>query len=188
METRIIKKCVLKKKVKRYLNKTLVGIIIFLVGIISVKNNDQLRGMIQRNVYETSIPFMKLRNQYDKYIGSFLSLSNKKETVPVSSNKISYEKYEEMNNGVMLTVEENYPIPAIESGIIIFLGEKEEYGKVIIVEQINGVETLYACIDFKDFKLYDYIEKNEIIGQASKKELFLAFQKNGEYLNYKEQI
>ena len=43
-------------------------------------------------------------------------------------------------------------------------------------------------IDLLNYKLYDYVEKGELIGETINKNLILQFQKNGEYLDYKEII
>ena len=37
-------------------------------------------------------------------------------------------------------------------------------------------------------KLYDYVEKGELLGETNNNTLFLTFQKNGEYLDYKKYI
>ena len=50
-------------------------------------------------------------------------------------------------------------VPVIESGVVVFIGEKEGYGNTIIVEQVNGVDVYYSNINPSNIKLYDYIEK-----------------------------
>ena len=57
-----------------------------------------------------------------------------------------------------------------------------------IVEQIDGIETTYSNINISDYKLYDYVEKGDLIGNALSKKLILQFQKNGEYLDYQKII
>ena len=79
-------------------------------------------------------------------------------------------------------------IPTLESGVIVFIGEKEEYGKTIIIEQINGIEVFYANIEPINLKLYDYIEKGSLLGEAKNNKLYLVFSKDGKYLNYKDYI
>ena len=87
-----------------------------------------------------------------------------------------------------LTVEDNYLVPVLESGVIIYIGEKDELGNTIIVEQIDGIETIYSNINISDYKLYDYVEKGDLIGNTLSKKLILQFQKNGEYLDYQKII
>ena len=45
----------------------------------------------------------------------------------------------------------------------------------------------YGNLDNISVNLYDYLNKNTLIG-SSKDSLYLVFQKNGEYLNYKDYI
>ena len=79
-------------------------------------------------------------------------------------------------------------VPALESGIIIFIGEKENYGETIIIEQTNGIDVFYSNITKNNFKLYDYVEKGTYLGETKDDKLYLIFQKNGEVLNYKDYI
>ena len=79
-------------------------------------------------------------------------------------------------------------VPAIESGIVVFIGEKEKIGNTIIIEQVNGIDTFYSNININNLKLYDYVEKGELLGEVKNNELFLTFQKNGKYLDYKKYV
>ena len=47
---------------------------------------------------------------------------------------------------------------------------------------------MYANIKSNDIKMYDYIEKGNLIGEANGKKLYMVFQKQGVYLDYKEYI
>ena len=79
-------------------------------------------------------------------------------------------------------------VPTIESGIVVFIGEKEKIGKTIIIEQVNGIDTFYSNINFNNLKLYDYVEKGELLGEVKNNELYLTFQKDGKYLDYKKYV
>ena len=91
-------------------------------------------------------------------------------------------------DGVMLTVEENYMVPTLESGIVVFMGEKDGYGTTVIIEQIDGVDVWYSNIKTNDIKMYDYIEKGSLIGETNGKKLYMVFQKEGAYLDYKKYL
>ena len=56
-------------------------------------------------------------------------------------------------------------VPILESGIVLYIGEKENYGQTIIIEQIDGVEVYYSNIN-SNVKLYDYIEKGNLLEYA----------------------
>lgn len=188
MNTRIETRLVLKRKVKIALSKFLLTIIIFLIGMILVKQNSNFKKNIEENLYEKSLPFQKLKTYYEKYFGKALSIDKitKKEQA-VFSEKLSYEKIKESNNGVKLKVADNYMVPVLESGVVVYIGKKDEYN-TIIVEQVNGIDTIYSNVKINNIKLYDYVEKGELLGEVYNNELFLSFQKDGKYLDYKEYI
>ena len=185
----IVEKLVLKKKIKILLNKLLLTILVFLIGLILIKNNSNLKKVIKENIYEKSIKFTKTKSIYEKYFGKYLSMDNiNNNEQPVFNEKLSYLKEEKYNNGVKLSVNNNYLVPNLESGIIVFVGEKENIGNSIIIEQIDGIDTMYSNININNYKLYDYIEKGELLGEVKGDNLYISFQKNGEYLDYKKYI
>lgn len=175
---------VLRKEIKKVLNKLLLSIIIFLIGMILTKTNSNLKETIKTKLYEESLPFQKLKNTYKKYLGNIVEVEKTQE---VFNETLSYNKVSKYKDGVKLEVSDNYMVPILESGVVVFIGEKENYKNTIIVEQVNGIDTFYGNIKSNNIKLYDYVEKGQLLGEANK-ELYLVFQKNGEYLDYKEYI
>ena len=189
MNKKIVPKYVLKKNIKRFLNKVLLTILIVLIGMIAIKNNKELKEQIKKHLYEESIPFQKIKKVYEKNFGNIFSVNKKiKETKPVLNEKLSFKKIETYQKGAKLLVSDHYMVPILESGVVVYIGEKELLGNTIIVEQIDGIDTFYSNISIHNIKLYDYVEKGEWIGEVKDNELFLTFQKNGEYLDYKEYI
>ena len=62
------------------------------------------------------------------------------------------------------------------------------YGNTIIVQQVNGVDLWYGNINNSNVKLYDYIEKGEILGDTLNNDLYLVYKKEGSTVNYEEYI
>ena len=183
------KKLVLKKKIRIALNKFLITIIIFLLGMIVGKENPNMKKQIQKNIYETNFPFQKVKTWYEKKFGKLLSMDKiVKETEPVFKEKLSYQQEEAFQNGVKLKVDKNYLVPVLESGVVVYIGEKEKIGTTIIIEQVDGVDTFYSNITLQNKKLYDYVEKGELLGEVKDQTLYLSFQKKGEYLDYKNYL
>ncbi len=188
MNIRVKEKLVLKKKVKIFISKILILIIITLIGMIITKNNPTLKSEIKSKILENNISFIKMKKIYQKYFGNIFSIDkNLEKTNQVFNEKIAYKEKQEIENGVELTLSNNYIIPNLESGVIIYIGKKENIDE-ITVEQIDGVETTYSNINLNNFKLYDYIEKGEYIGEANNNTLYLYFRKDGKYIDYKEYI
>lgn len=189
MNKRIEERIVLKKSIKKALSKLMITIIIFLIGMITIKAHPSLKKDLQENIYEKNIKFTKSKKIYEKYFGDILSLDKVlKEEQPVFNEKLSFIESEAYNDGVKLKVANKYMVPTLESGIVVFIGEKAKYGNTVIVEQIDGIDTFYSNININNIKLYDYIEKGELLGETKDTNLYLVFQKNGEYLDYKKYI
>lgn len=185
----IKKKLILKANIKKTISKCLLTIIIFLLGMISVKSSIKAKQLINKNIYTESISFTKYKKIYDKYLGNILSIDKVVyEEQPVFSEKITYSEIHEYKDGAVLTVNENYMVPCLKSGIVVYIGEKEEYGNTLVLEQEDGIDVFYSNIETSGIKLYDYISQGEYIGQVKTNKLYLIFQKEGKVLSYKDYI
>lgn len=179
---------VLRKEIKNLLSKLLLSVIIFLIGMILVKTNPKLKENIKKTIYEESLPFQKLKSTYEKYLGKVLSVEKITKEKEVFNETLAYDNLKKYKDGVKLNVSDNYMVPIIESGVVVFIGEKENYGNTIIIEQVDGIDTFYGNVKINNIKLYDYVEKGELLGEATNNTLYLVFQKDGVYLDYKEHI
>lgn len=182
-----------KMKVKhslfsRIFSKFLVLIVISLTLLIVLKSNTKLKTYIYENVFQNNLSFAKINSIYKKYFGSSLPiLDNTKESQVVSNNTLKYSKIEKYKSGAKLTVEDNYLVTSMDSGIVIFAGEKEGYGKTIVIQRSDDVEVWYANLNNTSLELYDYVKKGENIGEV-KNTLYLVYVKDGKKLNYKKYI
>lgn len=172
----------------KYLNglvkRTMICFVFVLLMLAISLMSETGRSYIKKYLLETNFEFSKINTLYNKYIGKLTD----ENTEVVSGNQLlEYTSKEKYNDGVKLTVSENYNVNLLESGIVVYIGEKEGYGNTIIVQQSNGIDAWYGNIENVDVKIYDYIEKGTIIGNANKT-LYLVFQKNGEILNYEDYI
>ena len=174
--------------IKKYVFKFLGLILLTLIVLISLKSNQQFRNLVYKYVYTNNISFASINNWYNSKFGSPLPFSDFfEESIPVFNEKLKYQEINKYKDGVALTVDYEYLIPSLDNGIVIFVGEKEEYGNTVIVQQENGVDVWYSNISEVNVKLYDYIQKGSLIGNVNEK-LYLVFIKNGEVVNYEEYI
>lgn len=182
-----------KKKVERpryvkYLNRFLFLIIICLVSLIVLKANPSLQEKVYKTVFQNNFSFTKINDIYEKYFGSSLPFVNEEETEVVSSVKLEYDKSKKNGDGVSLTLADNYAIPAISRGLVIFAGEKEGYGNTIVIQRPDNVEVWYSNLDTTNISLYDYVKAGDTVGEAKENTLNMYFQKEGKFLNYKDYI
>ena len=179
------------RKKKNYFRGLLIRIMIALVFFLSLacfyKSNEKFKNYIDKYLYSDSISFAKIKKIYNKYLGGVLPKVKDDSTALVFNEKISYIAKEEYYDGVHLEVESSYLVPNLEEGMVVFIGYKEYYGNTIIIESLDGILYWYGNISNSSLKLYDYIEKNSFVGEASK-DLYLVFSKEDKYLDYEDYI
>lgn len=175
----------LKKVIIGFINQVLICIVLFLTVLILTKNTS-FKDKLYEFVYSYNFSFLEIEEFVKKNFGSIIpSTKNDKDIEMVSSEKLEYKKLTEIDDGVLLEVDKNSLITSLESGLVVYIGEKEEYGKVLILEQVDGTEAWYIGVNLNEFKLYDYIEKGTILGESSDTEIKLLFKKNKEGVDYK---
>jgi len=174
----------------RVITKILICLIIFVILLIVVKVNPSLKEKIHSIVYEDHFSFSYVNSLYKKYFGNILPFENivPNDSEAVFNEKLVYNDARLYKEGVELEVNSNYLVPVIESGIVVFIGEKDNYGNTIIVQQIDGIDTWYGNVVIGDIKIYDYVQKGMLLGEVTGDKLYLVFQKEGKYLDYKDYI
>lgn len=171
----------------KWLFKTGIVVIITLVMLILIKSNNKIKNYIYDYVYNDNISFAYINKVYKKYFGNNDLLESKLSTKPVFNEKLIYDNKEKYKDGLKLVVSDNYLVPNLEEGLVVFTGQKDDYGNVVIVSQIDGVDVWYGNLNNINVKLYDYINKGSLIGNCDNV-LYLVFKKNGKILNYEEKI
>lgn len=167
--------------------KLLISIVITLVILILIKSSSGFKNNFYKEVYNNNISFAKLKEVYNKYIGDFDLFDKVVKTETVFNEKLSYKKSEKYLDGVKLEVGNNYLVPIEESGIVVFIGEKEGYGNTIIIQRIDGIDEWYGNISNVNVKMYDYVKKSTLLGEANN-DLYLVYKKDGNVLNYEEYL
>lgn len=181
------KKHHLVKRKYKFVNKLLVLGILFVGVLITVKVNPTAASWVKTHVYMDNFSFAQIENWYNKYIGGIFS-SNDDEVTQVFSGTIPYTSLEPYYDGIRLKVSSGSVVESLLSGIIVSIGETEHYGNTIVVEQVDGVSVWYGNVDVSDVKLYDYVEKGQILGMSRSEDLYLVLMKDGAYLNYQDYV
>ena len=182
-----------EEKIIKYLRslilRSLTVIVIFLLLAIICKSNKEYKDVIVTNLYEKNISFTKIKNLYTKYLGGIIPLDKvAPNTTPVFNEQLEYLNDSIYYDGVKLEVIDKYLVPILEEGLVVYIGEKENYGNVIIIEGLDGIDIWYGNMESTTVKLYDYVEKNTYLGQTKDNYLYLVYSKDGKFLNYKEYL
>ena len=190
----------IKKKNKRtnknrsslygFISKLLITIILTLITLILLKSNNKFKTFFYNKVYDNNISFATINKWYENHFGSSIPFKElvEKDTKAVFNNKLEYSKKEKYLDGVKLSVDKNYLVPILESGMVVYIGKKEGYGNTVIVQQVNGVDVWYGNINNPNVKLYDYVEKGKLLGDVKNNNLYLVFKKDGKVLSYEKNI
>ena len=181
-----------KKIKKTYQNvflKISFTILLTLVCLITLKAKPNYQKKFYQVVYEEQLEYTKLKKLYQKYLGKFLPDQLKySNTQQVFEEKLTYEAKEKYQDGLKLKVSNSTLIPALESGMVVFVGKKDNYNQVVIIQQIDGTDTWYGNIKNASVKLYDYIEKGNLVGEVNDETLYLVFKKDGKVIDGKDYL
>ncbi len=179
-----------KNIVAKIFTKVLLSIIFLLISIIFINQSDKSLLKYKNVIFKKSLSFNQVNSLYKKYIGDILFM--KKDTSAkvqsVFDEEISYKSKEKFHDGYKLTVDESYLMPSLQSGIVVYSGNKENYNKCIIVQGMDGVDIWYCNLASTNLKMYDYIEKKSLIGQVNGKKAYIVLQKDGKYISLDEYL
>ena len=161
-----------EEKIIKYLRslilRSLTVIVLFLILAILSKSNKTYKDVIVTNLYNQNISFTKIKNIYTKYLGGIIPLDKVTQEVnPVFNEQLEYTNESIYYDGVKLEVINKYLVPIIKEGMVVYVGEKENYGNVVIIEGIDGIDIWYGNMDTTTVKLYDYVESNTYLGQTT---------------------
>lgn len=170
-----------------FLYRTLLTIVITLFLLIVIKQNKEFKEGFYHKIYEEHFPFIEVNKWYQNLFGTTFPFQKYLDTKTVFKENLSYSKKEEYLDGVKLTVSNTYPVPVIASGLVVFVGEKEGYGNVVIVEQLDGVDCWYGNLSTTNVKLYDYVESGSLLGVVDK-ELYLVYKEEGNAISYEKYL
>lgn len=176
-----------KKYIKGFVTRCLVCVILFLVISIICNFSDKNLLWFKNNMYDNNINFTFFNKIYKKYINKYLPFDLYDEKI-VMSDKFVYSDKEKYLNGVKLNVGKNYNMKSLCGGIVVYIGDKEKLGNTVIIQGTDGVDYWYSNLDNLSVKLYDYIEKDVLIGNTKNEYVYLTFLKNGKYLDYEKYI
>lgn len=159
----------------KFLNKLCLTIVLVLVLLIFMKSNSKLKIEFFNKVYDSNISFSYFNKIYNKYIKS-------EEIKEVFNEKLDYISIEKYKDGAKLTFDGVKVIPALTSGVITFKNNDS-----ITIQRIDGVDEVYTNIKNSNVKLYDYVNKGDILGEVNNT-LYLSYKKDGVFLNYEDYI
>ena len=189
----ITMKNVKEEKIIKYLRNLMMRclflIVIFLVLSILSKSSVEFKNYIYKNIYTDNISFSKIKKIYNKYLGGVVPLKKiSNDTYPVFKEKLEYNDISKYLDGVKLEVGDNYLVPVINSGLVLYIGQKDGYNNTVIIEGENGVDIWYGNMSNVSLKLYDYVEAGSLLGEVNNNTLYLVYSEDNDFLNVEDYL
>lgn len=171
---------------KHLVTRVLLSVILVISTCIYLKLEDKNVLNVEKYLFEDNLKFTKMNKLYEEYMGKIIpSVQNDTELV-FKSNELKQKEYEKYQDGVKIKTSINEPISLIMGGIVVFIGEKEGYENTIIIQGNDGIDYWYGGVTNVSVNLYDYLEKDTLIGESKNEYIYLVLQKNGAYINYED--
>ena len=175
------------KYAKNLISRVLITVIFVLGSIIFTNISEDNKALYQKYVLEDSLEFTKINELYQSVFGDVdIAKKDNNTDSEVVFGDVSYTNITPFKNGVKLTVGMNEAISVITSGIVVFIGEKDDLGNTVIIQGNDGVDIWYSNITDTDISVYDYIEAGSILGSSNSEDIYLTINKDGEFINYEE--
>lgn len=166
--------------------KLIISVILFAAiwGMFQIKHPlaDKGRLMLRASLTE-SFDFQAAAAWYEQrfggspsFIPSFGSRTGE-DAIKVNSTKRTYfvpvpgkiiAPFESSHPWVLLQTAMDAPVYALDTGQVIFAGNKEDTGYTVIIRHPNGMESTYGRLDGGQVEVNDWIKGGEPIGKVSK--------------------
>lgn len=176
------------KYISNLFTRTLLAVIVVLLSAIFINTKEDNLFYYKKYLFEKSLSFHKITNTYNKVFGKVMPLELDKGTTKTVFNEgISYQNIEKFEQGYKLDLTQNL-VTSLYDGIVVYIGDKDNYGSTIIVQGSDGVDIWYGNVTNVNVTLYDYIDKNKTLGEAIDNSLYLVFNKEEQYLGYENYL
>ncbi len=164
-----------------FIFKILVSVCLVLVVAILFRNQsstfDPARDFVKKTM-EKDFQFATVSVWYEEKFGeplAFFQAPNEQNgegdtleqqyALPASGRIL--EEFDVNGQRIMIETEKDANIPAMDEGFIRFIGEKEGFGKTVIIKHGDNSETWYGNLSNISVSLYEYIEKGKNVGKVT---------------------
>lgn len=176
--------------------KLILCISLFLFVKFTVSPNNLFPDHIKNrtlNALTEDFPFAKAYLWYETTFGTPLSfISNQNKTIPVKSNipedyilPVNGQLNSSVNDeeiGLYISPIELSDVRAMSDGIVIFRGkDRTSNKKTVIIQHEDNSKSYYSNLSTINIHLYEFVNKNEIIGTFNPKEegdFYFSIEKN----------
>ncbi|WLD92235.1 M23 family metallopeptidase [Alkalihalobacillus sp. AL-G] len=187
--------------------RLMASVCIFLIIGIVFKNPSPNLLPIKEQVisaFQEEFKFAKVSGWYEETFGkplAFFPSDNEKgskadgednvQKYALPANTKVLQSFKDNGKGILLETGTNTEVSSIKEGFVIYVGEKDQIGKTVVVQHFDGSDTWYGKLDEinGDIKLYNYIESGTVLGKVSSEEgsesglFYFAIKNDGSFID-----
>lgn len=170
--------------------KGLLCVVLFLILAILCKGNAHYKDSIYNAIYDSHLSFSTFSKFYNQYLGGIFPIDSSvtQDSSYVFHEELIYDNLISYEEGVALEVQANYLVPIASDGIVVYVGEKNKYGNVVIIEDKEGIDTWYGNLCNINVKLYDSVKAGSYLGEVCDNTLYLVYSKGNQFLDYHDYL
>ena len=177
----------LKKPINSVMNRSLLCLVIIFFMLTIKKVDPDVAKNIKKNIFNKSFNFIKVNTLTKKVLGKeFIYYQKMPNSINVFSEDIGGNISHKFFDGEKYDVSENLPIGIFESGVVIYRGYKENFKNTVIIQGIDNYNIWYGNLKDINVNLYEYVEKNSLIGSADGKEVYILIEKDDKFYTYED--
>lgn len=178
-----------KKYISNLITRILLVIIFLLFILIMNKYNRSFTLKFKNDLFNKSFNFIKINKLSQKVLGKdVFYYQNSNDAIDVLSNSFDLANNEKYYDALKINVSSNLPMGSLSSGVVVFIGNKDNYNNTVIVQGLDGYNIWYGNVKDVNVSLYDYVEKGNLVGAADGDYVYLLIEKNNKYYSYDEYI
>lgn len=180
------------------LYKAIFSVALFLFSFVMLKTDiftmEKTKLFLLQSL-QTEFPFAMVHEWYIENLGVPLSLVPQEHMVidfaddslhsPIIGDVI--ESFQTNGAGIIISPQNESVIHAVNKGIVIFAGNKDDIGKTIVIQHADGTETTYGMLSTIDVHLYQFVETNQVIATKDpsdeNKTVFFSIEKGNHYID-----
>ncbi len=190
-----------------FLFRIMAAVCLFLVVGIVFKNPTGPMVNAQdyiNQAFEEEFQFASIAGWYEEKFGKPIALfpTEKKEKsdgtgtgalaeYALPANAKVLQSFKDNGKGVLLETGSNSDVSSIKEGFVIYVGDKDQLGKTVVVQHFDGSESWYGKLDKinESIKLYNYIDAGAQLGKVTKEEktgsglFYFAIKDNGGFVD-----
>ncbi len=185
---------------ERFLMKVLAAAALVLLAAILFKDPspklDPFRTAVTE-IMEREFQFAQVADWYESTFGRPLALLPERATRNTREEDVQYavpangqilEDFSSTSRGIVIQTMRDEEVAAVFEGTVIFAGNKENHGKIVIVQHADGSESWYGQLKEIYVKNYDQVKAGQALGVvkptgADTGEFYFAIKKDKQFID-----